>query len=250
MVTGVAAGVLAAGAAGVVIAHAASPHATKAKGGLALVTTSIKRQAVAGATNIVKVANNSDKTLDVKVAARPWIQSASARVVPNRRKTYSQVGLSDGAFTLKPGQAKEVTVTLKSVPTGGYLYGALEVVGMPSGKAKGLVTAYRLVGALRYTAATSSYGLKPGAVKVAGKTLALTVKSTGNTIAPITGTVRVKGPLGTRQASIESSKVLPGKSIRLGLVSAKGLPKGRYTASISLRQGTFSTKLTKKIKVR
>jgi hypothetical protein len=255
MVTGVAASVLAAGAAGVVIAHASSRHTSaKAQGGLALTTTSIKRQAVAGSTDIVKVTNNSDKTLDVRVAARPWIQSSSARVVPNRRKKISQVGLSDGSFTLKPGTAKEVTVTLKSVPTAGYVYGALEIIGMPSTKHKGVVTAYRLIGALRYTPADSRYGLKTGAIKTVkqgkSKMLALTVKSTGNTIAAVTGTVRVKGPLGTRQGSVKSAKVLPGKTIRLGLVRATGLPKGHYKATISLRQGTFSKKLTKKITVR
>src|SRR4051812_48628569 len=145
MVTGMAAGVLAAGAAGVVIAHASSPHAAKAEGGLALTHTTIARQAVAGSTDFVKVTNNSDKALAVTVKARPWLQSSSARVVPNRRKTLSQVGLDDGSFTLPPGSSKDVMVTLKSVPTGGFLFGALEIIGMPTGKSKGLITAYRLV---------------------------------------------------------------------------------------------------------
>src|SRR3954453_1385841 len=160
MVTGMAAGVLAAGAAGVMIAHAASPHAAQAKGGLALTNTKISRQAVAGALDLVKVTNNSDKTLNVTVAARPWIQSSSARVVPNRRKTLSQVGVGDGSFTLRPGASKDITVTLKSVPTAGYLYGALEIIGLPSGKGKGVITGYRLLGVLRYNAAHASYGLK------------------------------------------------------------------------------------------
>src|SRR4051812_36998575 len=254
MVTGMAAGVLAAGAAGVVIAHAASPHAAKAPGGLALTQTTISRQAVAGSTNFVKVTNNSDKTLAVTVKPRPWIQSSTARVVPNRRKTLSQIGLDNSSFTLAPGSSKDVLVTLKSVPTGGYLYGALEIIGMPPGKTKGLITAYRLVGVLRYSAARASYGLKTGATKVVtsgkSKLLTLSVKNAGNTIAPITGTVRVKGPLGTRQGSVKSAKALPGKTIRVGLVSAKGLPAGRYTATISLRQGTYTTKLTKKLPVR
>jgi hypothetical protein len=254
MVTGMAAGVIAAGAAGVVIAHASSPHAAKAEGGLALTSTTISRQAVAGSTNFVKVTNNSDKALAVTVKPRPWIQSSSARVVPNRRATLSQVGVNADSFTLAPGSSKDVLVTLKSVPTGGYLYGALEIIGMPSTKGKGLITAYRLIGVLRYNAARASYGLKAGATKIVkngkSKMLALSVKNAGNTITPITGDVRMKGPLGTRQSSVKSTKVLPGKTVALSVMSASGLPAGRYTATISLKQGTYSTKLTKKISVR
>src|SRR3954447_1501359 len=140
MVTGVAAGVLAAGAAGVVIAHAGGPQAStaKAQGGLALTHTTISRQAVAGSTDIVQLANHSDKKLTVTITARPWIQSSSARVVPNRRKRLSQVGVDDGSFTLDPGATKDVTVTLKSVPSSGFLFGALEIIGMPSSAKKGL----------------------------------------------------------------------------------------------------------------
>src|SRR3954470_13387886 len=111
MVTGVAAGVLAAGAAGVVIAHAAGPRASAAKtnGGLAMSHVTISRQAVAGASDVVNVANHSATALDVTVTARPWIQSSSARVVPNRRATLHDVGLSESSFRLEPGKDKNVT---------------------------------------------------------------------------------------------------------------------------------------------
>ena len=69
---------------------------------------------------------------------------------------------ADGAtlacVTLAPGDSRDVTVTLKSAPQG-YQYGALEVIGLPTdiAKRKGIVTGYRLVGALRYKPAVPTY---------------------------------------------------------------------------------------------
>ena len=59
-------------------------------------------------------------------------------------------------------------MTLGGAPAGGSLYGALEVVGLPAdvGTRKGVVTGYRLIGALRYNPATPTYALKARAAKV------------------------------------------------------------------------------------
>ena len=142
-------------------------------------------------------------------------------------------------------------MTLKSAPKG-YQYGALEIVGLPTdiAKRKGLVTGYRLVGALRYTPAKPVYALKVGSAKVKSGMLTLNVKSSGNTADPVSGTVKVKGPLGTRQSSVKGVRVLPGKTVSLSLLSAKSLRAGTYTASVSLKQGTLKTSATKKIRVR
>jgi hypothetical protein len=48
---------------------------------------------------------------------------------------------------------------------------------------------------------------------------------------------------------VKSTRILPGKSIRVPLLSAKRL-RGSYTATISLKQGTFKTTLTKRVKVK
>jgi hypothetical protein len=117
-----------------------------------------------------------------------------------------------------------------------------------------VVTGYRLVGALRYTPAASSYNLATGAVKLKGKgskrMLTLTLRNNGNTIQPVSGTVRVRGPLGTRQGSVKATRVLPGKRISLPLVSARGLQRGRYTATVTLRQGDKRFNITKRVRVR
>src|SRR4051794_36324214 len=242
MVVGGAAAAAAAVTAGAVIAYADGTKAGAAAltGGLAVENGSVERPAVPGAANTFKVSNRSQQALSVAVTARPWTQGASGVASPNRRSMLANVGIDEGAFTLAPGATRDVTVTLKSAPAG-YQYGALEIVGLPTDVAqrKGLITGYRLVGALRYTPAKPAYALKVGSAKVKSGRFTLGVKSTGNTPAPVTGTVRVKGPLGTRQGSVKSIRLLPGKTIALALLSAKNGPAGIYTVSVTLKQGTL-----------
>jgi hypothetical protein len=249
-----AAGVLAAATAGAVIARADDQGARTAQtsGGLAVSPATIERAAAAGVANAVTVTNNSREALNITVKARPWTQSSSGLASPNRRRSLSGVTVSDGSFTLAAGAKQDVTVTLGGAPAGGSLYGALEVVGLPS-KAKtgkGVVTGYRLVGALRYNPATPTYALKGASAKVSKRMIVLPVRSTGNTAEPVTGTVRVRGPLGTRQGAIKATRILPGKRVSLPLASTKGLTAGRYTATVSLRQGSKRFTISKRITVR
>jgi len=236
-------------AAGAVIAQASGSKVAALDGGLGVQNALIERQAVAGAANTVKVFNNSKAPLTVSVTARPWTQASSGLVSPNRRSTLSSVGISEGAFTLDPGATKDVTVTLKS---GSPQYGALEVIGLPTdvAKRKGIVTGYRVVGALRYKPAVATYALKVGSAKIKSGMVTLSVRNSGNTADAVSGTVRLKGPLGTRQGSVKATRLLPGKTISLAVMSAKRLPAGRYTATVSLKQGTFKTNLNKKITVK
>jgi hypothetical protein len=234
-------------AGGGVLAHAQSAHTAAAEGGLAVSPVTIERPAQAGAA-IVKVTNDSSKPLAISVAARPWIQSSSGAVAPNRAKTLGTVGVSDSSFMLAAGASKSVTVTLKSAAA---TYGSVEVIGLPTDAAtrKGLVTGYRILGALRYDPAVPVHSLKPGAVKVTKDSITLAVKNAGNTLDPVTGTVAVKGPLGTKNGSIKAVRILPGKSVAMPLASAKTLSKGSYTATIALTQAGKSIKLVKKVKV-
>jgi hypothetical protein len=261
-----AAGVLAAAVGGAVIARADDPSArvTQLSNGLSLSTpdgstdpsVKIDRPAQAGATDTLKIANNSKDALTVTVTARPWTQSASGAVSPNRRATLGGVAVSEPSFALAPGTSKNLTVTLGGVPSSGYLYGALEVVGVPADIAqrKGVVAGYRLVDTLRYNPVTAAYGLKAGAAKVSGKgkakTLTLSVRNTGNTIAPVTGTVKLKGALGTKNGTIKATRILPGKSVAVSLAASSSLRAGSYTATVTLIQNKQKTSLTKKLKVR
>ena len=255
----VAAGALAAVAAvGAVAARADDESARVAQnnGGLSISPVAVDRPTQVGAANAMTVANHTNAALDITVKARPWVQSSSGAVSPNRRSTLAAVGISEQAFTLAPGATKDLNVTLKSAPAGGYLFGALEVIGIPSdiAKRKGVVTGYRLLGPLRYNAPTATYGLKAGTPKVSGKgskqALTLAVRNTGNTLSPVGGTLRLKGPLGTKNLSIKATKILPGKSVSLALAHGSSLRAGSYTATISLVQNKKTTSITKRIKVR
>jgi hypothetical protein len=253
-----AAGVLVAIAGGAVIARADDPsaRAAQAEGGLSASPVLIERATQVGAANTMTIANRSNGALDVTVNARPWTQSSSGLVSPKRSATLAGVEVSEKAFTLAAGKSKDVTVTQKSAPAGGSLYGAVEIVGLPTdiAKRKGVVAGYRILGSLRFNSPTPVYSLKLGATKVAGtgskKTLTLAVRNAGNTITPVTGSVRLKGPTGTKNLSVKATRILPGKSIALGLASGNSLGAGSYTATVTLTQAKQKTTITKKITVR
>ena len=133
-------------------------------GGLSLMPATIEHNAQPGALATMTVANRSKTPLAVTVAARPWVQSASGKVSPNRRATLPGVSVDKTSFTLAPGAEQAVTATLNSAPSAGYLYGAIEAVGVPTdlSKRKGVVLGYRLVGALRILPAAPKTGLTAG----------------------------------------------------------------------------------------
>ena len=258
---------LAAVAGGAAIASARQaneePCQARSGGGLALCapgqadkSISVNRAARAGSADKLFVVNNTGTALDVTAKPRPWIQSANGVAIPNRRGTLGGVAVSEQSFTLAPGTRKELTITLNGVPSSGYLFGALEVVGLPADleQRKGVVAGYRLVSALRYAAATAKTSIKTGAVKVVGsgatKALTLSVRNTGNTLEPVSGTVKLKSALGTKNGSVKATRILPGKSIRLALLSGSALKPGTYTASITLTQAKKKTTVSKKITVR
>jgi hypothetical protein len=260
-----AAGVLAAAVGGAVIARAddLGARAAQAEGGLSIgsltagdLDLAVDRPAQAGATDGFRISNKSSKALDVTIKARPWTQSSSGATAPNRRGTLSGVAVSDSEFTLQPGAVKDVTVKLSSTPSAGYLYGALEVVGLPddADKAKGIVTGYRLVSALRYNAATPVYKLKVGSAKLSGKgskkAITLKVRNSGNTVAPVSGEVRFKGATGTKNRTVKSIKILPRKTVALTLAKARSLRKGSYTATVTLIQNEDKTTFKRKVRVR
>jgi hypothetical protein len=219
-------------------------------------SVTINRAAQAGATDKLFVMNQSRSALDVTVNARQWTQAASGIAIPKRRGSLGGVSVDAQTFELAPGARRELTVTLNSVPSSGYLYGALEVIGVPTDldKRKGVVTGYRLVNSLRYGPATAKAAITVGAAKVAGKgkarALTLAVRNTGNTLDPVSGSVKLKSALGTKNVSVQPIRILPGKSVNLALMSGNSLKAGKYTATISLTQAKQKTTATKKITVR
>lgn len=218
-----------------------------AAGGLSISPALVEHLAQPGTVGSIEIKNTTSAPLAIKVAARPWRQARTGAVAPDRRRTLAkQVRVSAGAFTLAPGARRAVTFTLLRAPSGGSLYGAMEVVGTPPKPKKraGIVAAYRLVGSLRLNPATARRKLrvKLGTPRVAGKgakrAIKVALRNTGNTVDPIRGTARVTGSRGSRTLSIADRRIVPGATIDLPLGAAKGLPKGSYRVRISLFQAS------------
>jgi hypothetical protein len=233
---------LAAGTAAALLLPTALAGADATSGALAVTPAVIERTAVRGDAAPIMVVNSTGKALKITVTPRPWTQSRSGAVAPNRHKTLlSTVGVSARSFTLAAGERKSVTLTVKSVPSAGSVYGSVETIGLPTGPAKktGITAAYRLVSSLRLnpTAAKQRLKVKASAVKLKGRAIALPVKNTGNTVGPVSGDVRIKGAAGSRSADVKATPILPGSTVDLPLGSTKGLPAGRYTVSVTLKQG-------------
>lgn len=245
--------VLAAVAGGAVIARADNAKPKASAGGLKVGPAVIEKTAAAGAINPpLQITNNSSKRIDVTVAARPWTQSTSGATSLNRRRSLSGIQLSDTSFSLAPKAHKDVTVT---VSTGASMYGGIEVIGLPEGAddQQGVVLGYRLISSLRLNPVTPELDLVASRPKVTGKgsdrAVVLPVKNAGNTIQPVSGTVRLKSALGTRRRDLDSLRILPGKRVNVLLSSVRALKPGSYTATVRLTQGGKTTTVSKKVRV-
>jgi hypothetical protein len=172
-------------------------------------------------------------------------------VASNRRTKLAGVSVNQPSFTLAPGAVQDVAVTLASVPPAGALYGAVEVIGLPTNAAtrKGVVLGYRLLGTVRIVPAQPKYALTASAPKASQGTAVLPVRNTGNTIEPVTGTIRVKGASGTRNDNLDDVRILPGKQIYVPLGTR--LAKGSYSMTVTLNQhGRKVLTLKKKFRVK
>lgn len=211
-----------------------------AAGGLSISPVFLEHEARPGRVGEVRVVNGSTRAVAIRVAVRPWIQSRSGAVRPDDRRRLAQVRLGASSFTLTPGAARRVPVTLLTRPRSGSLYGAIDVLGTPRIKRprKGIRARYRLLAGLRLnpSAAARRLAVRLGAARGASGRVALPVRNTGNTVAPITGAVIVSSPSGTWRAAIPGRRVLPGAVVDLRPALGR-LPRGRYRARITLRQG-------------
>jgi hypothetical protein len=223
-----------------VLIAAGGAGATLAAGGLSIAPAFLEHEAQAGPVGEVRVANGSAKPMAITVRVRPWIQPRSGAVRPDGGRTLRQVRLSATAFTLAPGEVRTVSATLLSRPAAGSLYGAIDVLGTPQGPRprNGVLARSRLLGGLRLNppAAQRRLRVRVGAARGGTRGAVLAVRSTGNTVEPLTGSARIAGATGTLRGSIAGQRVLPGAVVDLRL-SGERLQPGRYTAAVTLRQG-------------
>src|SRR4051794_18658956 len=235
---------------GSALAAASGGRARPATGGLSISPAVVEQPARAGAIGPLTVSNRSGAPLKVTVAARPWSQARDGKVSVDRRHELPGVTVAQPAFTLAPGQSQVVSAALTGTPSGGSLYGALEVIGLPedADTRQGVVLGYRLIGTLRLAPATRRHELA-GTLSAHGRSVALDLRNLGNTVDPVSGSARVRDARGTRSPGISTLRVLPGGQVHL--VLAKGLSSGRVNASVTLSQaGRRTLVLKRKLNVR
>ena len=234
-----------------------APRAAAAQGGVSVTPSVVQTTARRNASGRVTIRNASGRKLRMTVRARPWRQAASGAVAANRRRSLRGVRVSARKFTLASGVSRSVSVRLARVPSRRSQYGALEVVGKPVKRRRGINVAYRLISSLRFhpTAGARRLRLGAGSARVTGRgsnrALALRVRNRGNTIDPVGGSVSISGPGGGRSGTIPAKAILPGKRISLRLISLSGLRKGRYSASVTLTQaGRNRVSVTRRFRIR
>jgi hypothetical protein len=169
----------------------------------------------------------------------------------NRRATLRGVSVDTKSFTLAAGERRLVTATLTAAPSAGSLYGALEVVGLPSDATtrNGVVLGYRLLGTIRILPSSPRIRLAAGSPKASNRTAVVAVRNRGNTVNPVTGRITLRGAGGTRTRTVQAVRILPGESVNIPLASK--LSPGSYKATIRLRQGNRTAlSATKRFRVR
>jgi P pilus assembly chaperone PapD len=223
-----------------------------AAGGLSVDPSPLILTARAGSTGHATIANTSNRKLRITVRARPWRQKSDGTVVANRSRTLGRVRVSPASFRLAPGASRSVAVRLRSVPARRSLYGGLDVLGKPVKRRPGINVAYRLVSSVRFNprAGKRRLRLSVGSAGVGNGMLRVRVRNRGNTVDPVGGSISISGPTG-RSDDIAPKPILPGKSIRLPLLSTSGLRRGSYTAFVTLVQaGRNMISVTRHFRIR
>jgi hypothetical protein len=234
-----------------------APRASAAQGGLAITPARLETTARRGASGTVTITNSTDRKLRMTVRARPWRQARNGDVAANRSKRLGGVSVTATRFTLETGAARSVGVTLNRVPGRRSQYGALDVVGKPTKRRKGINVTYNLVSSLRFnpSAGARRYRLRAGRAKVTGsgssRALVLQVRNRGNTVDLVGGSYDVSGSGGGKSGTIASKSILPGKMINLRLTGLGGLRRGSYSASVTLSQaGKNRVSVTRSFRIR
>ncbi len=226
------------------VAGFGAAHALGASGGLSVTPGILEHVAQPGGGGSLKVSNTTSRPMKVSLAVRPWLQSRSGSVAPNRRRVLGKVRPNRLSFGLRAGGTRTVRLRLARRPKGRSLYGAVEVTGTPKRRrGKGVRIAYRLVTSLRLypPAGARRFRARPGRLFEHGTVrhgaLFLAVKNAGNTIDPIGARVRISGHRHTLSGVVAPKTILPGATVNLRLTRLRGtLPRGRYRIGVRLTQ--------------
>jgi len=212
-----------------------------AAGGLSTSPAIIEGVAKLGQAGELSVSNTSRSTIYVTVVPRPWVQARNGAVSVNPRKTLlAYVRPSLSKFSLAPGATRKVNISLVRMPARNSLYGGVEVLGRTNKSVRpGVKVAYQLVDSLRLnpTARNRVSRVHVNKLLVRGDhrrgRVLLQVKNTGNTVDPISASVRItgggRGGQYTLGATATPTRIVPGALVNMPLASLRGsLPAGSY----------------------
>lgn len=232
--------VIVAALAAAAVAAASNTATAAAAGGLSVAPAILEREAQRGPVGAIRIANDSARAVTVTLRGRPWIQARNGTVRADPRRGLAPVRLSVTAFSLAPGASRAVTASLIASLPSASLYGAIEVIGTPQGPRprNGIVARYRLLGVLRLNPPRTERRLRVrvGAARADGAGVVLAVRNAGNTVEPLMGSASISGAAGTVRTTIAGHRILPGALVDVRLRRGR-LQPGRYTASVTLRQG-------------
>jgi hypothetical protein len=222
------------------IAAGLGPTAVAAGGALSITPATIEHLATPGPLGTILVTNTTSGAMKITIHARPWIQSRSGAVSPNRRATMGGVRVSRPAFVLAAGGRASVAISLIHDPPGGSAFGVVDVIGIPTAEAKatGVVLAYRLLSPLRLESPSNAQTVRlaVGAERVRTDAAVVAVRNAGDTIDTITGDASIRSAAGTQRTAITAVRILPGSTVDVPLVHLSRLRRGTYTTTLSLRQ--------------
>ena len=241
------AGATLAGAVGSAVPAPAASMSYAEAGGLSMTPSVVERRATVGGVAVVTVANTTEHTARVTLRPRPWLQAADGTVSPDPHRTLARlVQATPSTFTMAAGSRRAIRLTLRRHPSGGSLYGALDLSGIPRGVRlpNGITPRYRLIGSLRLNPAKTRTRVRVGALRVTGRSdrhaIVMPLRNLGNTVEPILGRVVLTGPRGERPNVLKPVRVVPRRLVRMTLGTYRGLlrdqPAGRYRLSITLSQ--------------
>jgi hypothetical protein len=231
-----------------VLGAAGTAHAQS--GGLSVTPASLENRAKLGTVGSLTLNNTTKESLRVTVTVRPWRQQLNGTVLSDPRSNLTRyVRATTRSFVIGAGAKKPIS--FRMVRRLSSLYASVDILGKPTNTKgrKGIIPNYRLISKLRLNPSKKTYRFRTGAAQVRSGSVILPVRNLGNSIDPISGTYRISGPA-SKAGNAAAIAALPGKLVGLNLGATRGMKKGKYTVTATVKQGTRSTNVRTSFTIR
>jgi len=160
------------------------------------------------------------------------------------------------SFKLRSGERRDVGGTVTQVPKDGSLYGGLLFHAEPKGRQSQIIQTLQLNASILLSPPTTERRVAIGAGDVTADQkgnrpirISVAVTNRGNTYLPADGSIRVVGPKGRSEGTVQlgGQRILPGATVDLSGTLTKRLPAATYnleaTATMAGKTGRASGKM-------